>query len=349
MAYSPTTVFTFSSTSYTPTTVFDFDATETVAITNIVTGTGFTSFGVVTAIAEDYVPVRGRGFTAKSRIYGGAIVTGRGINSDVVITALAEDTGYVTGVGFSTNFSASATTDYLGSVRGRGFSAATAVVGGALVLGKGFGTELEARGIAPTGLTVRGKGFATGFTASGAGSATATVKGRGFSAMVYRSVVSGRGFSTSLVAIGEQSFTFSAAVIMNLKTNQVSRYQNFPFSHITRLGDTYYGMGSNGIYELTGALDGEIPVNGTIWGKAHDFGVFNSKNTPYMYINGDDEYTVTAYVDSEEQPPFTSAFGGRRVRLARGNKGRYWSFKIEGIFKLQGVEFMPDNISRRVK
>jgi hypothetical protein len=68
-----------------------------------------------------------------------------------------------------------------------------------------------------------------------------------------------------------------------------------------------------------------------------------------MYVNGDDDYTITAYVDKIEQPSFSSGFSGRRVKLARGNKGRYWSFKIEGIYKLQGVEFMPDTMSRRVK
>lgn len=311
-------------------------------------GRGFVTLPTITFDYERNT-VTGGSFTANVAIRGGAVVEGAPFYSQPIIAVSTTDNGYISGRGFTTVLSADYEPSFDSRVTGRGFSSSVSVLGGAVVAGKGFRSNLTTSVKAPERIEVAGKSFGTHPILAGVGSTGIVVTGRGFASELYRSQVIGRGFSSDFTAITESEYTYAAAVVMNLRSNQVSRYQNFPFFHLTRIGNTYYGISADGLYELSGDMDIETQVNGVAWGKAFDFGVFNSKNVPYMYMNGDDEYTVSAYVDASGQPEFTSAFSGRRVKLARGNKGRYWSFKVEGIKKLQGIEYMPDNISRRVK
>jgi hypothetical protein len=136
---------------------------------------------------------------------------------------------------------------------------------------------------------------------------------------------------------------------MNILNNQVSRYTNYPFSHIVTVADKQYGVAADGLYLLDGTLDGTQEIASSITTKETDFGIFQSKNVPYVYLNGDDTYTVTPIVDGNNKPSVRSAFKGRKAHPGRGNKGRYWAFKIEGIHELQGLEYLPEILQRRVK
>ena len=314
-----------------------------------VTGRGFNTIPAISSDVTVANIVTGGNFASPSVIIGGTIVGGTGFNSAPSISILANDTAYVAGRGFGSVPTIAFISTSNSAVTGRGFASSVTINGGAVVAGKGFRSSLTATVKTPERIGVIGGGFSTDPAIVGEGSIGFNVTGRGFASGLYYSRVVGSGFSPQLIASANITVSYSDAVVMNLRSNQVSRYQNFPFFHLTRIGNTYYGVSADGLYELSGDMDLETVVNGTIWGKAFDFGVFNSKNVPYMYANGDDEYTVSAYVDGDGQPAFVSNFFGRRIKLARGNKGRYWSFKIEGIKKLQGIEYMPDNLSRRVK
>jgi len=119
--------------------------------------------------------------------------------------------------------------------------------------------------------------------------------------------------------------------------------------HVATIGGKYYGVKEDGLYLLDGDLDITAPINGTIVTKDTDFGTYQSKNVPYLYVNGDDKYKVTPFVDGAAKLAQNSTFAGRKIHLGRGSKGRYWYFKIENIDNLQGVEYLPDVIQRRVK
>lgn len=314
-----------------------------------VSGNRFASLPDILAYATPLNSVTGGSFISNAGILGGANVVGTSISAAPTIAVAVTDTAYVAGRGFGSVPTIAFISASNSAVTGRGFSSSVTINGGAVVVGKGFRSSLTATVKAPEHIGVIGRGFSTDPAIVGEGSTGFNITGRGFASSLYYSRVVGSGFSSQLIASVNIPVSYSDAVVMNLRSNQVSRYQNFPFFHLARIGDTYFGVSAGGLYELSGDMDIETQVNGLAWGKAFDFGVFNSKNVPYMYMNGDDVYTVSAYVDASEQPEFTSAFSGRRVKLARGNKGRYWSFKVEGIKKLQGIEYMPDNISRRVK
>lgn len=316
---------------------------------NTVTGRSFTQSPNITAEFLGAYQVTGKGFTSASTIYGGGVVKGGWAKTTLSATVFTTFNGYVTGDGFATTPVINAVSNSNAGVIGRGFKQAPAIYGGSVVTGRAFNSFPVIQATASEYATVIGQAFKSSPVIAGAGSASAVVTGRGFSSTLLRVTVTGRGFASAPIIGTGYTVEYAEAFVMNLITNQVSRYQNFPFLHLARMNGQMYGVTNDGVYVLEGSMDINDPVTGTVWTGDMDFGTFHSKNTPYLYLNGDDTYTVTAYVDGEMQPPFVSGFSGRRIKLARGNKGRYWSFKLEGINKLQGIEFMPDELSRRVK
>jgi hypothetical protein len=317
-----------------------------------VTGGSFLALASIVSVVESN-SVTGSTFAAVPEIYGGAIVAGSGFAAIPSITYTATNTAYVTGNGFNAFASIVASHAFPASVTGRSFAAKATVIGGALVTGGAFKASLVSAVDVPERIDVSGRGFVADPVITAVAPTTITVTGNSFVAQIFHSQVTGRGFIVEPIISFDYDVAYAEAFVMNLALNEksVTRYQNYPFNHLARIGNTYYGINENGLYELTGEydLDEGTLVNGTIHTHTTDYGVFNSKNVPYVYLNGDDDYSVTAYVDDVEQPAFSSGFGGRRVKLARGNKGRYWEFKVEGIKKLQGIEHLPDGLSRRVK
>lgn len=310
--------------------------------------TFFTTVNIVTVIAPS-ASVTGSAFTQAPKINGGGVVRGDKFRTSPTLTLNAPFTAYVTGRNFRTSPVITAQGIAVANISGASFKGLLSAVGGAVVSGTGL-KSIPAIGYSTSELIrVSGNGFKTSPIISSEAIASIRVTGGTFVASLFRAIINGSTFTQSPIITTEKEYAFSEAFVMNVKTNKVSRYQNFPFKHIARVGDQYVGLTAEGIYLLDGIYDIDVEVNGAIHSKAFDFGMFNSKNVPYMYINGDDTYTVKAYVDRSQQPSFESRFSGRRVKLARGNKGRYWSFEISGINKLQGIEFMPEQISRRVK
>jgi hypothetical protein len=149
----------------------------------------------------------------------------------------------------------------------------------------------------------------------------------------------------------------NAALVMNILTGEVTRYTNFPFDNIVEIDGKNYGVRSDGLYVLETAITTDsLPtagtvINGQVQTKETDFGTYHSKRCPYMYVNGDTQLTITPIVDGVEKLPHLTSFSGRKTYLARGVSGRYYSFKIEGIKKLYGLEPLPElgERIRRVK
>ncbi len=319
------------------------------AVANAITGSAFTSDALIVGEASKDPVVLGGSFTTVFGIFGGAEARGASFKTTPTLQASADFTAYVTGSSFNTTLATVVAPASTAFVLGRGFGYAPEIYSGATIIGKGFNQSPTITSTASDSAAVTGATFRTQAVISAVNIVSATVTGRGFSSSLFYSTVIGSSITTKPTITLAYDTVYAEAVVMNMLTNAVTRYQNTPFMHMARLGGKYYGFTEEGLYELSGTQDESLPVNGTIHGKAHDFDVFNSKNVPYLYLDGDDTYRITAFVDGAQQSTFTSGFSGRRVKLARGNKGRYWSFKLEGINKLQGIEFMPDSLSRRVK
>jgi hypothetical protein len=315
-----------------------------------ISGRGFSTPFPIIAITPDFPnTVTGRGFSTTPQVFGGGIATGQGFTQTPVITVLANNEFTVTGRGLATQLGFSYSAPAVINVSGGGISTSPQIYGGSVVTGRGFGSSLGYSALTSETITVTGRGFGTVLSSYALAPATITVIGGGFSSGLSKLTITGQGIATFPVIQFASASVNTEALVMNVVNNAVTRYVNYPFMHIATIGGKSYGVKSDGLYLLDGNTDLTAAINGTIITMEDDFGIFQSKNVPYVYLNGDDTYKVTPIVDGVNKPSVKSTFKGRKAHPGRGNKGRYWAFKIEGIEHLQGVEYLPDQLQRRVK
>lgn len=169
----------------------------------------------------------------------------------------------------------------------------------------------------------------------------------------FVSSITGTGHTGTEADTGAD-LSLAVAYVLNVHTSESTRYSNYPFMHVITIGGRPYGVRPEGLYLLEGSVDYDSTpkgkeINGTIVSKETDYGTFNDKRVPKIYLNTDTLTTTTPFVDGLEGPSYDSEFTGRKTNLGRGLVGRYWRFKIEHIQKLEGLEFLPEVIQRRVK
>lgn len=316
----------------------------------VLTGRGFTTLVSISGVPVTSA-VTGGTFATAAEIYQAALVTGSVFSTTPVISVLANNESFLIGGGFNSELIAVASPVISASVSGRGFKTSPIQIGAAVTSGRGFGTYPVLSGTAPTFAGLTGRGFATAFLSSGAGYVSARVTGRGLrSSLGHSGLLTGRGFSTSLKASLQESGVFTSAFVMNIATKQVSRYTNFPFSNIVIVNSKYYGVKPDGFYLLEGQDDTGFEIVGSITTKDDDFDSMQSKNVPFIYLGCDDtDIAVTPIVDDYTYPTYIEDFDGRKVKMARGIKGRYWRFRIDKIKKLQALETIQETLGRRVK
>jgi len=155
--------------------------------------------------------------------------------------------------------------------------------------------------------------------------------------------------SFAAAGMGSTDINNSVAYVLNITTEESTRYTNYDFMHIITIGGKHYGVKSDGLYLLQGDTDDGTAINGSIKTKDSDHGVYASKRLAYIYMDSESPTTITPFVDGVEKPKHASSFGGRKTKMARGNKGRYWQLKVENIVSLQGMEILPEATQRRVK
>lgn len=153
----------------------------------------------------------------------------------------------------------------------------------------------------------------------------------------------------TLAGTGSAGLNNSVAYTMNIVTNESTRYTNYPFMHIITIGGRPYGVAADGLYLLEGTTDNGLNISASVTTKQFDFESYHSKSISMLYLASDTLTSTTAIVDDVAMPANPSSFNGRRVKLSRGAKGRYWQFKIDNIVGLYGLELQPDELSRRIK
>lgn len=153
----------------------------------------------------------------------------------------------------------------------------------------------------------------------------------------------------NLAATGSVVIANSVAYVLNIVTNESTRYTNQIWDHIVVLGNKPYGVTSTGLYLLEGATDNGVAIDTYMATKETDLGSNMAKSIPTIYLNSDTQTYTTAYMDGVAQTPQASSFTGRKCHLSRGAEARYVKLKISGIKNLQGLEILPELKSRRVK
>lgn len=233
--------------------------------------------------------------------------------------------------------------------------------GGFIVTGHGGGTAV---------LTIKGP-FITSAEAVTVERAEAYLTGPGFYSVTASAHVDGTGSailtlpalqpapsgqawlvlpSLTLRAFAEETVVASyESYAINLKTGAVSHYTNFPFDNIVRFGDRFYGVKSDGIFELTGNTDNGTNIDAKVTTFMTDFGSPNNKRVLWTYLLGrlDDGMNVTVNTDeglSYTYPTVGANDGSmrtHRAKVGRGLKGNYFSFTFENV---DGADFEIDHV-----
>lgn len=148
------------------------------------------------------------------------------------------------------------------------------------------------------------------------------------------------------------SVTYEAYAI-NLTTGAVTHYTNYPFDNILRFGNHYYGVKSDGVYELGGTLDVGVQIDAHIKTFQTPFGTKNQKRVPYVYASGRSDQGVVVGVTADEGTTYEyeSAWGevagtaNHRVKVGNGIRGVYYSLDVKNV---DGGSLELDEISVHV-
>lgn len=155
--------------------------------------------------------------------------------------------------------------------------------------------------------------------------------------------------------------------VLNLRSQgdgpaELTRYTNWPFDKVFRLGDEYFAVADDGIYRLGGETDHAVPEPIDVawaWRTAlSDFGEPAVKTVPTVYFSGrlgrsmdvawqvgEKEDTVYRYRSRRD-----ATAQNYREKLGRGLKARYFAVGAdgEGEFELDTLDFEVHTLSRRI-
>ena len=140
--------------------------------------------------------------------------------------------------------------------------------------------------------------------------------------------------------------------------NEVTRYTNFPFTHIVRHKNSYYGVNSSGLYLLEGTTDNGTAIPYEARTHISDLDEIKLKTVVSAYFGGrlGAASTVTLYAGEStvEAYAFTTPRGAvaqnYRQKFGRGLKTRYFALGASGSaeFSIDNVAFEVATMTRRV-
>lgn len=176
--------------------------------------------------------------------------------------------------------------------------------------------------------------------------------------------------SATVVAVGTATVTASyEAYAVNLKhvprgpgqeapVDEVAHYTNFPFTHVVRYRNSYYGANSTGLYLLEGTTDDDVPIPFAVKTGTTDFGSPEKKTVASAYFSGRFGPASTISLQSGEDAPNSYNFSTPRDALAqnhrqmfgKGVKEKYHALSVSGtdVCELDSIELDVRKTTRRV-
>ena len=141
-------------------------------------------------------------------------------------------------------------------------------------------------------------------------------------------------------------------------TNEVTRYTNFPFTHVVRYQNSYYGANSTGLYLLEGTTDEATPIPWSFKTGITDFDDAKQKTVAAAYFGGSmpPATTVTLFEGDKVGVPYAQTtprgadLQNYRETFARGVKGRYYALGLSGTGKIEldDLDFEIKQLTRRI-
>lgn len=141
-------------------------------------------------------------------------------------------------------------------------------------------------------------------------------------------------------------------------TDEATHYTNFPFTHVVRYKNSYYGANSTGLYLLEGTTDDGADINWNVQTAFSDFGSPNLKTLNSAYFGGRfgpvtnvtllvSEADTEAYVYTT---PLDDTAKNYRQAFGRGNKARYYAVAADGAGEvtIDSITFNIATLARRI-
>lgn len=167
-----------------------------------------------------------------------------------------------------------------------------------------------------------------------------------------------------LTAVGSAVVTVTyEAYAVNLNhaadaPSAVTRYTNFPFTHVVRYQNSYYGANSTGLYLLEGTTDEATPIPWSFKTGITDFDDAKQKTVAAAYFGGSmpPATTVTLFEGDKVGVPYAqttprgASLQNYRETFARGVKGRYYALGLSGTgdIELDDLDFEIKQLTRRI-
>lgn len=141
-------------------------------------------------------------------------------------------------------------------------------------------------------------------------------------------------------------------------TDEMTRYTDFPFTHIVRYQNSYFGVAAGGLYLLEGTTDDGAEINYAVQTAKTDFGTPEKKTVTYVYFGGrlGAAETVTLFAGDDTPvaynytTPRGAAIQNYRQAFGRGIKDRYYAIGVSGSkeFELDTLDLNVDQLTRRI-
>ena len=157
------------------------------------------------------------------------------------------------------------------------------------------------------------------------------------------------------------------AYAINLKHNpqpnvqpvdEATHYTNFPFTHVVRYRNSYYGANSTGLYLLEGTTDNGTAIAHDVQTAMTDFKNPALKTIGSAYLGGRFGPASVLSLIAGEKAPTTYAYSTPRGQLAqnyrvvfgRGLKARYYALGLSGTgaCELDDLTLDVHNLTRRI-
>jgi hypothetical protein len=147
---------------------------------------------------------------------------------------------------------------------------------------------------------------------------------------------------------------------MNTHNAGVTRYTQFPFHSLGRLGVGYLGAAADGIYLFAGEDDAgvAIPASFKLGVQGTEDGRLSLITQAYVSARADGQLELLATIDGGEEEyayPLTPLVGGmhpNRVKLGRGLRSAYWQFGLRNVqgadFEVDVLDFVEHQLNRKV-
>jgi len=140
--------------------------------------------------------------------------------------------------------------------------------------------------------------------------------------------------------------------------DELTRYSNFPFTHIVRHQGSFFGVAADGLYLLEGTLDVATPIPWSVKTAMTDFKTPVQKTVASAYFGGrlGPAATVTLYagegagVAYAYSTPRDTAPQNYRQVFGKGVKARYYSLGVSGTgtLELDNIELDTRDLTRRI-